>query len=50
MFLVVNVVDFVRRRLQEYNDEPLCCKEMVHEALIIGSTYNLTVVMVCDEF
>ena len=42
-----NAVDFARRRLQEHNDEKLCCKEIVQEAIKRGSTDNLTVVMVC---
>ncbi|KAJ1436978.1 hypothetical protein SESBI_03813 [Sesbania bispinosa] len=47
VFSSQNAVDFARRRLQEHNDEQLCCKEMVQEAIKRGSTDNLTVVMVC---
>nr|KYP36857.1 putative protein phosphatase 2C 27 [Cajanus cajan] len=47
VFSSQNAVDFARRRLQEHNDEKLCCKEIVQEAIKRGSTDNLTVVMVC---
>ncbi|KAJ1440089.1 hypothetical protein SESBI_02326 [Sesbania bispinosa] len=47
VFSSQNAVDFARRRLQEHNDEQLCCKEIVQEAIKRGSTDNLTVVMVC---
>ncbi|OIV97264.1 hypothetical protein TanjilG_10798 [Lupinus angustifolius] len=47
VFSSQNAVDFARRRLQEHNNEKLCCKEIVHEAKKRGSTDNLTLVMVC---
>jgi len=47
VFSSQNAVDFARRRLQEHNDEKLCCKEIVQEAIKRESTDNLTVVMVC---
>ncbi|CAJ1975589.1 unnamed protein product [Sphenostylis stenocarpa] len=47
VFSSQNAVDFARRRLQEHNDEKLCCKEIVQEAMKRASTDNLTVVMVC---
>ncbi|XP_027364379.1 probable protein phosphatase 2C 27 [Abrus precatorius] len=47
VFSCQNAVDFARRRLQEHNDEKLCCMEIVQEAIKRGSTDNLTVVMVC---
>lgn len=47
VFSSQNAVDFARRRLQEHNDEKLCCKEIVQEAMKRESTDNLTVVMVC---
>ncbi|TKY73083.1 phosphatase 2C 27 [Spatholobus suberectus] len=47
VFSSQNAVDFARRRLQEHNDEKLCCKEIVQEGIKRGSTDNMTVVMVC---
>ncbi|XP_057429021.1 probable protein phosphatase 2C 27 [Lotus japonicus] len=47
VFSSQNAVDFARRRLQEHNDEKLCCKEIVQEAIKRRSTDNLTVLMVC---
>ncbi|KAK7304746.1 hypothetical protein VNO77_42633 [Canavalia gladiata] len=47
VFSSQNAVDFARRKLQEHNDEKLCCKEIVQEAIKRGSTDNLTVLMVC---
>ncbi|KAK7411652.1 hypothetical protein VNO78_03087 [Psophocarpus tetragonolobus] len=50
VFSSQNAIDFARRKLQEHNDEKLCCKEIVQEAIKRGSTDNLTVVMVCFNF
>jgi protein phosphatase 2C family protein 2/3 len=41
-----NAVDFARRKLQEHNDLRLCCRQLVEEALRLGSRDNLTAVMV----
>ncbi|KAK3159371.1 hypothetical protein QOZ80_2AG0149260 [Eleusine coracana subsp. coracana] len=41
-----NAVDFARRKLQEHNDLRLCCRQIVEEALRLGSRDNLTAVMV----
>jgi protein phosphatase PTC2/3 len=41
-----NTVDFARRKLQEHNDLRLCCRHIVEEALRLGSSDNLTAVMV----
>ncbi|KAL6606090.1 hypothetical protein ACP70R_041743 [Stipagrostis hirtigluma subsp. patula] len=41
-----NSVDFARKRLQEHNDVKQCCKEIVEEAIRLGASDNLTVVLV----
>jgi protein phosphatase 2C family protein 2/3 len=41
-----NAVDFARRKLQEHNDLRLCCRQIVEEAMRLGSRDNLTAVMV----